>query len=135
MQRFLRRVDVLLGPSRNEDNIDLYERLIGNYVASINVAQERDLRKSLGIPWQNSMVQASETNSIQLSGLDDDVARTISELTEMVGLTAVKNEIVSLAKFIKVRRLRQARGLKQAPISLHLVFTAIRERERLLSRA
>jgi Reverse transcriptase (RNA-dependent DNA polymerase)/ATPase family associated with various cellular activities (AAA) len=123
MQRFFRRAETLLGPSRDEENIDLYTKLIGNYVASINVAQEKNLRKSLGIAWQSPMVQVNEHKSIQLAGLDDDAARTISELIEMVGLNAAKTEIVSLAKFIKVRRLREARGFKQAPISLHLVFT------------
>ena len=41
----------------------------------------------------------------------------------MVGLDAVKREVMSLANFIKVRRLREARNLKQQPISLHLVFS------------
>jgi stage V sporulation protein K len=54
---------------------------------------------------------------------DDSVAGIISELTEMVGLNAVKKEVISLANFIKVQRLREAKGLKQLPISLHLVFS------------
>jgi stage V sporulation protein K len=41
----------------------------------------------------------------------------------MIGLDAVKKEVVSLANFIKVRRLREAGGLKQPPISMHLVFS------------
>jgi hypothetical protein len=55
--------------------------------------------------------------------LNDGVAGIISELTEMVGLNAVKKEVISLANFIKVQRLREAKGLKQLPISLHLVFS------------
>jgi hypothetical protein len=54
---------------------------------------------------------------------DSEYANVISELTEMIGLDAVKREVISLANFIKVRRLREAKGLKVSPISLHLVFT------------
>jgi AAA+ superfamily predicted ATPase len=67
--------------------------------------------------------EASEEKKLELLGLDDEIARAISELTEMVGLNAAKKEIVALAKYIKVGRMRQARGFKQAPISLHLIFT------------
>ena len=41
----------------------------------------------------------------------------------MIGLESVKREVASLANFIKVRGLRKAEGLKQPPISLHLVFS------------
>jgi SpoVK/Ycf46/Vps4 family AAA+-type ATPase len=41
----------------------------------------------------------------------------------MIGLDAVKEEVISLANFIKVRRLREVRGLEQLPISLHMVFS------------
>lgn len=58
-----------------------------------------------------------------LPGPDDSVAAIISELTEMVGLGAVKREVISLANFIKVQQLRKARGLRQPPISMHLVFS------------
>lgn len=54
---------------------------------------------------------------------DSGVADILSELTSMIGLDAVKNEIISLANFLKVSRLREARGLSQPPISLHLVFS------------
>ncbi|SED39527.1 ATPase family associated with various cellular activities (AAA) [Rhizobiales bacterium GAS191] len=57
------------------------------------------------------------------SGPDSSVDDIISELTGMVGLEAVKNEVISLANFIKVRKLRETRGLGQPPISLHLVFS------------
>lgn len=54
---------------------------------------------------------------------DDNLAKIIAELTIMVGLDAVKREVISLANFIKVRRLREARNFRQQSISLHLVFS------------
>jgi len=68
-------------------------------------------------------MEADGGKKLELLGLDDEIAAAISELTEMVGLNGAKNEIIALAKYIKVGRMRQARGLKQASISLHLIFT------------
>jgi stage V sporulation protein K len=65
----------------------------------------------------------SERSSEPPRTLDHDVAGIISELTGMIGLDAVKKEVISLANFIKVRRLREVRGLEQLPISLHMVFS------------
>ena len=47
----------------------------------------------------------------------------LAELDSLVGLTEIKNDVQSLANFIKVRNLRQERGLKTPDMSLHLVFT------------
>jgi stage V sporulation protein K len=57
------------------------------------------------------------------AAVDTEYAEIISELTTMVGLDAVKREVIALANFVKVRRWREARGLKQSSITLHLVFT------------
>jgi len=64
-----------------------------------------------------------EKSSEPTRELDRDFAEIISELTGMIGLDAVKKEVISLANFIKVRRLREVRGLGQLPISLHMVFS------------
>jgi hypothetical protein len=65
----------------------------------------------------------SDESALNVPALDSEYANVISELTGMIGLEAVKKEVTSLANFIKVRRLREAKGLKVSPISLHLVFT------------
>lgn len=51
--------------------------------------------------------------------LDD----ALKELDELIGLGEVKAEVAKFAKFIQVARLRQAEGLKVAPIAYHMVFT------------
>ena len=71
---------------------------------------------------QSSSVRSVDA-SMMATGVDDDVEQIISELMGMIGLDAVKEEVVSLANFIKVRRLREAKGLRHPPISLHLVFS------------
>jgi len=44
------------------------------------------------------------------------------ELDELVGLDAVKKEVRSLANFVKLQKQREAKGLKTAKVSYHLVF-------------
>ena len=45
------------------------------------------------------------------------------ELDELIGLEQVKEEVHSLANFVKVQKQREAQGLKIPKMSLHLVFT------------
>ena len=45
------------------------------------------------------------------------------ELDELIGLTQVKEEIHSLANFVKIQKQREAKGLKTPKMSFHLVFT------------
>ncbi len=45
------------------------------------------------------------------------------ELDELIGLESVKNEVKSLANFVKVQKMRQQKGLKTPKMSYHLVFT------------
>jgi AAA+ superfamily predicted ATPase len=47
----------------------------------------------------------------------------LEELNDLIGLGEVKAEVEKFAKFIKVARMRQAEGLKVAPVSYHMVFT------------
>ena len=44
------------------------------------------------------------------------------ELDELIGLGSVKQEVRSLANFVKLQKQREAQGLKTAKVSYHLVF-------------
>jgi hypothetical protein len=46
----------------------------------------------------------------------------LAQLDSLVGLETVKKEVKSLINLIKVRALREANGLPNAPMSLHMVF-------------
>ncbi len=45
------------------------------------------------------------------------------ELESLIGLEPVKEEVKSLSNFIKVQQARKNKGLKEAQVSYHLVFT------------
>ena len=44
------------------------------------------------------------------------------ELDDLIGLESVKKEVRSLANFVKLQKQREAKGLKTAKVSYHLVF-------------
>ena len=44
------------------------------------------------------------------------------ELDDLIGLGSVKEEVRSLANFVKLQKEREAKGLKTAKVSYHLVF-------------
>ena len=44
------------------------------------------------------------------------------ELDDLIGLGSVKQEVRSLANFVKLQKQREAQGLKTAKVSYHLVF-------------
>jgi SpoVK/Ycf46/Vps4 family AAA+-type ATPase len=47
----------------------------------------------------------------------------MKELNALIGLQRVKDEVTSLINTVKINMLRKERGLKQSPLSMHLVFT------------
>lgn len=53
----------------------------------------------------------------------EDVKGLLEHLDGLVGLDGVKKEIQSIVNLINVRKRREAQGLKQPEMSLHLVFT------------
>jgi len=47
----------------------------------------------------------------------------LNELNELTGLSEVKKDIKSLINLLKVKKLREERGMKQPEMSLHMVFS------------
>ena len=53
---------------------------------------------------------------------EESLEKLIDELNNLVGLQAVKNDVNSLIHLQEMKRLRKERGLKEIPVSNHLVF-------------
>lgn len=51
------------------------------------------------------------------------IKTVIEELNSLIGLDGVKKEISSLINLIRIRKAREKEGLKNPPMSFHLVFT------------
>lgn len=52
-----------------------------------------------------------------------DLHEALSELDELIGLAPIKNEIRTLANYLKLEKRRREAGLSVTDISLHMVFT------------
>lgn len=48
--------------------------------------------------------------------------QAMAELNDLVGMENIKEEVKTLANFLKVQRIREERGLAKTPVSLHAVF-------------
>ena len=69
--------------------------------------------------WENGIrvkKNPLEINEVSLS-------EAINKLNKLVGLESVKKDILQLVNYIKVKRVREGKGLKNPSLSLHLVFT------------
>jgi AAA+ superfamily predicted ATPase len=53
----------------------------------------------------------------------EDLNTLLVKLKTLVGLQRVKAEVNTLVNTIKIRKMREEQGLKQSPMSLHLVFS------------
>ena len=54
---------------------------------------------------------------------EEDLESILAELNRLIGLKQIKAEIAGLINLIKVRKLREEKGLPAMPMSFHLVFS------------
>lgn len=53
----------------------------------------------------------------------ESLEELLTQLNDLVGLENVKRDVTSLIHLLEIRKIRQDRGFKQTPVSLHLVFS------------
>ena len=68
----------------------------------------------------SSSVAAAKAEEVQEE--KPSLEELMAQLDELVGLETVKKEVKSLTNLIKVRKLREAAGLPNTAMSLHMVF-------------
>ena len=56
-------------------------------------------------------------------GQRDAIEKPYEKLSSLIGLKSVKDEVMTLANFVKIQKLRESKGMKASPISYHCVFT------------
>ena len=95
------------------------------------IAYHRNFCQSTYIPERNEysashVVHENVDDVFYLEEEGDRESRlkdNIDELYSLIGLDTVKASVSSLVNLIKVRELRAKKGIKQPPLSLHLVFS------------
>ena len=77
---------------------------------------------------EGSGVQAATADSAPVPPPEDATPEEpetdpMDDLNELVGLTEIKKDVADLISLVKVQKMREERGMKAVPVSLHLVFT------------
>ncbi|MBR5083645.1 MAG: AAA family ATPase [Prevotella sp.] len=82
---------------------------------------EKDDKETVALKDKKKESDKEEKDSVVINKpLEGDPYK---ELDELIGLEDVKEEVRSLANFVKVQKMRQEKGLKTPKMSYHLVFT------------
>lgn len=54
---------------------------------------------------------------------EQSIKQLLAELEGLIGLDTVKEDVRSLINLVKIMKLREKKGMKKIPVSLHLVFS------------
>lgn len=93
--------------------------LVALFILLVVVVECHNSKKRSEAEQVDSTMVAQEESVVVNEPLEGDPYK---ELDELIGLTSVKEEIHSLANFVKLQKQREAKGLKTAKVSYHLVF-------------
>ena len=73
--------------------------------------------------WLSKLVSTTGIDESEEKPEGEATDNPISELNSLIGLESVKKDVTSLSNFIKMKQMREAKGLKAPSISYHCVFT------------
>lgn len=108
--KFLLTVDGDLNPEvfdKYTKYIDGLEKELGDYLIE-------DDGTDTAIPKEFKRPAEEESHSLD---------EYLEELNKLIGLEKVKKDVNSLINLVQIRKLRDERGIRQPPMSLHLVFS------------
>ncbi|GHV89343.1 hypothetical protein AGMMS50267_17030 [Spirochaetia bacterium] len=109
-----------------------YKNAISDYKAVLeldpkNEYVKKSLAETLGEILDDNDFEEQATTDIEYNTETEDNVKSldeyIMELNELIGLKRVKDEVNTIINLLKVKKLRESKGLKQASMSLHLVFS------------
>jgi stage V sporulation protein K len=116
---------------RQEDKINLISKvevlIIDFFTSIINIDNDLsdyerikydEIKKMFQIDYSKVEMNREVSSSVQSETLES----VLDELQQLIGLSEIKNEVVSLIDFVKINELRKSRGLPTVGVSLHSVF-------------
>lgn len=105
---------------------DKEEASLMRYISKL---KEYITEETVEIPTNTPNLTENQETNINNETSDEEyvVKETLEELLEelnsLIGLENIKTDVNSIINLIKIRKIRTERGMKQIPMSLHLVFT------------
>ncbi len=113
--------DSLTSKERRERNVrDKINQLSNEGKAQLSIETEVETmeeaeRKPVAVATKTPGEEPEKPKEPEKSGME--------ELNELVGLKTVKHDVEELIGLAKVRKMREEKGMKAVPMSLHLVFS------------
>ena len=113
--------DTLTSKQRREQNVrDKINQLSNEGKAQLSIETEVETmeeaeRKPVAVAHKTPGEDPEKPKEPEKSGME--------ELEELVGLKTVKHDVEELIGLAKVRKMREEKGMKAVPMSLHLVFS------------
>lgn len=114
--KFLGKFFITVDDDLNSDVLEMYStyiRKLEDYLKENDISLTMPADGPLNIPEEK--YEEDEPSK----SLDD----YIDELNKLIGLEKVKKDVNSLINLVQIRKIREDRGIKQSPMSLHLVFS------------
>lgn len=101
---------------REVNNSGVKREIIEEYNEAVAVFEGTDEPTNTTLLTREKQEKGAPT--VKSKSLDE----LLAELDKLTGLDAVKSEVNSLVNFVKIQKMKEERGLKTVPLSLHLVF-------------
>lgn len=110
---------------KTDSLIELYQ-LIGEELNDLSDKEHEEIESRINTYVSKmSALKISDTSSTNNEIKEDTrtLEELIEELNSLTGLKSVKDEINGLINLVKISQIRKERGMKEASISKHMVFT------------
>jgi len=126
---FLDEYDRQIGTNFGDEARKLFFAFANAYIKAdgiINAEEENALQSfkevlyPIAEPNSETTTVSNSHSSIKVPEKSSE--ELIEELSKMIGLNSVKNDVKELVNFLKIQRLRAEKGLPSIPMSRHLVF-------------
>lgn len=101
------------------ENFTIYTNMLKNYKKQ-NAKFSDKVKSSISVENVNAGEKIPVFN--ENGELEESLDDLLDELNSLIGLQVVKDDVTSLIHLQEIKRLRIKRGLKEIPVSNHLVF-------------
>jgi AAA+ superfamily predicted ATPase len=131
----LQAYDLLNRTSHAEKAKTVYYRLVETILRAdgeMSAAKQSKLSEFTQSLWPHASVStttqarsetASETHKrITAQTEPANLSAILAELNSLIGLDAVKTDVIQLVNYLKVQQLKHSKGMRSFPVSLHYVF-------------
>lgn len=112
--------------SKNAVNISGYnimKKRADDITEFSNFQKQQEEDNKVSLKRGNARVGGNRRGQDESEEIEKSLDELIVELQKLTGLSSVKEDVMHLINIIKVRRLRELKGLKRIDMSFHLVFT------------